>query len=248
MTIQERTIADLPVGQTSAALGAPQAGRVSEHSYVDWAAVLGGAVLATAISFVLFTFGAALGLSLTSPFSGEGISIVAFAVAAGIWVLWVQVLSFMAGGYVAGRMRRRAHDCSEHEVDVRDGVHGLLVWATGALAGAVLAAATLGGGADIAARTAPVDTAAAISETLTEATGALAAGEGDAPIGTAVAAELTAAEEARADAARRAGIIAAFVAAASLIVSAAAAFFTAGVGGRHRDQGLVIPYLTSRHW
>src|SRR5687768_5399427 len=35
--------------------------------YVDWTAIFAGAVLASAISFVLFTFGAGLGLSLTSP-------------------------------------------------------------------------------------------------------------------------------------------------------------------------------------
>jgi hypothetical protein len=36
-------------------------------SFVDWAAILAGAILASAISFVLFAFGTALGLSLTSP-------------------------------------------------------------------------------------------------------------------------------------------------------------------------------------
>ena len=42
-------------------------------------------------------------------------------------VIWVTVTSFLAGGYLAGRMRRR-RSVSPHETEVRDGVHGLLVW------------------------------------------------------------------------------------------------------------------------
>ena len=34
----------------------------------------------------------------------------------------------MCGGYLTGRLRRRVHDASEHESDVRDGAHGLVVW------------------------------------------------------------------------------------------------------------------------
>ncbi|MDZ4777822.1 MAG: hypothetical protein SGJ23_13670 [Alphaproteobacteria bacterium] len=220
----------------------------SDHSYVDWAAVFAGAVLATAISFVLLTFGAALGLGLSSPREGEGVSVVAFVVAAGLWIVWVQVSSFMAGGYVTGRLRRRINDGTEHEVDVRDGLHGLLVWATGALVGAVLAASALGGAGALAAREGEPAATATVAAQVGDAAAAVAAGDGDATVGDAVGSELTQAEEARAEVARRMSIIAAFVAAASLLVSAAAAFFAAGMGGRHRDQGTVVPFFTRRRW
>jgi hypothetical protein len=36
------------------------------RDYVDWAAILGGAIVAAAISIIMTTFGAALGLSLTA--------------------------------------------------------------------------------------------------------------------------------------------------------------------------------------
>jgi hypothetical protein len=108
--------------------------------YVDWPAIIAGAVLASAISFVLFTFGTGIGLSLTSPYPGESVSPWAFAVALGLWVLWVSVSSFIAGAYLTGRLRRRIGDASEHEVEVRDAAHGLLVWAVSALIGAMLAA------------------------------------------------------------------------------------------------------------
>src|SRR5690606_32881038 len=61
----------------------------------------------------------------------------------GIWLLWIQLLASLVGGYVAGRLRT-AVSASEHERDMRDGMHGLLVWASGtvlvALGGAAVAA------------------------------------------------------------------------------------------------------------
>jgi hypothetical protein len=108
--------------------------------YVDWPAIIAGAVLASAISFVLFTFGTGIGLSLTSPYPGESVSPTAFAVVLGLWVLWVSVSSFIAGAYLTGRLRRRIGDASAHEVEIRDAAHGLLVWALSALIGAMLAA------------------------------------------------------------------------------------------------------------
>ena len=180
---------------------------------------------------------------MASPYEGEGVSVAAFATAAGLWIVWVQVLSFAAGGYLAGRMRRRSYDSTEHEVDVRDGVHGLLVWATGALLGAFLASASFA--------SAPLATdnggMSSIAATITESAENIADG-GEVTVGDAVGEELTNAEEVRADAARKWGIIAAFVAAASLLVSAAAAFFTAGLGGRHRDQGLIVPFFQRQQW
>jgi hypothetical protein len=132
----------LPPHQTPAGTVKPYA---AEGSYVDWAAIFAGGVFAMAISFLLISFGASLGLSLTSPYRGEGVSASWLAIAAGIWFAWVMVTGFGAGGYLAGRMRRRAGDAKPDEVEVRDGVHGLLVWATGALVGTVLASAGVGG-------------------------------------------------------------------------------------------------------
>ena len=48
----------------SSALGIP--------AYVDWPAILAGALLSAAFAFVLVTFGSAIGLSVASPYSGEG--------------------------------------------------------------------------------------------------------------------------------------------------------------------------------
>ena len=117
----------------------------ARQSYVDWGAILAGTVIASAITLVLTGFGSAIGLSLASPFAGKGLSAIAIGIAAALWVLWVAVTSLMAGGYVTGRMRQRANDATSHETNIRDGAHGLVVWALSVIIGAMLAAGSIAG-------------------------------------------------------------------------------------------------------
>ena len=124
MTTLDQTKASVAVAPLVASEGFP-------HSYMDWPAILGGAAVAAAISTLLTTFGAAVGLSAVSAYANKGLSATALGIAAGLWVLWVGVTSVAAGGYLAGRMRGRSHDATEHESDIRDGAHGLVVWALG---------------------------------------------------------------------------------------------------------------------
>lgn len=114
-------------------------------SYVDWGAIIAGAVLAVTLSLVLLTFGSAVGLSASSFQPGEGVSLFWFGIASGIWFIWVAITSFGAGGYLAGRLRRRVGGASVDEIEVRDGAHGLMVWATGALFAAILGASGISG-------------------------------------------------------------------------------------------------------
>jgi hypothetical protein len=134
-------------------------------SFVEWGAVLAGAVIAAALSFVLLTFGAAIGLSATSPWPNSGLSAKVVASLAVFWALAQQIGSLMAGGYVAGRMRSRWHERGD-EAEFRDGLHGGLVWAVGVLISALLLFATAGAiaktGTEVAGRAAA--TAAATSD------------------------------------------------------------------------------------
>lgn len=151
-----------------------------DGSYVDWPAIAAGAVIASAIAFIFTTFGAALGLSLISPYEGEG-SATAAVIATGLWMLWTTVSSFMVGAYVAGRMRRRVDSAVKDEVDIRDGIHGLTVWGVGALIGVVIA----GSAAGTAARVTETAVSGAASATSTVAgaagnvAGTLAGAAGD---------------------------------------------------------------------
>lgn len=135
------------------------------HSYVDWSAIIAGVVLAAAISLVLLTFGSAIGLTVTDLRPNEGVSALWVAIAAALWLLWVQVSSFMAGGYLTGRLRRRFHNATEHEVDVRDGAHGLLVWAGALIVGAIIAVGGLGAAANMVGNAVGTATMAAANTT-----------------------------------------------------------------------------------
>jgi hypothetical protein len=260
------------------------------HSYVDWCAIALGTVIAAAISIVLLTFGTGVGLSMISPYRGEGVSAPMYFVVFGLWLLWVEVSSFMAGGYVAGRMRRRVGDASEHEVDVRDGTHGFGVWAFGivvvsffVILGATGIGAVVGGSAAAGAAAGATNNADGKSDMLVDtllrpgpsaSTSADASGSSvdrRAEVGriltfgtvrgelstdnrtylARIVAERTGLSQAEAearvdqtlaeakraaDAARKAGVIMAFLMAAALAVAGAAAAWAATLGGKHRDQ------------
>ncbi len=148
---------DAPLAAGSAAVARP----------VDWPAILAGAVVASAIGFVLAAFGSALGLGFVD--FDEGTPGTILVIALGLWSVAVALFSFASGGYIAGRLRQRLPDAGEHESDLRDGLHGLVVWGLGVLLGGALltlgATGTAGLGAraagDLASGAASATTAAA---------------------------------------------------------------------------------------
>tara|TARA_R110002124_G_scaffold233235_6_gene398392 strand:+ start:47295 stop:48005 length:711 start_codon:yes stop_codon:yes gene_type:complete len=208
-----------------------------DGSYVDWASILAGAAVATGIAFVFTTFGAAIGLSLISPYTGEG-SAMAALIATASWLLWTTISSFMAGGYIAGRMRRRMDNASADEVSVRDGIHGLTTWGVAILLGAFLVSATADSALQATAKSA--DAVATVAQNVKVPTADAAAGDGNAAVSktaTGAAAQAAEVSEAEAEAARKYSVISAFVVAASLMIAAAGAYWAANVGGQHRDEG-----------
>lgn len=100
----------------------------SNRSGVSWGAVFAGGVAAAGITVILLTLGAGLGFSSISPWAGESMSATGLAVAAGIWLVIVQWLSSIVGGYVAGRLRTKWADHHSDEVFFRDTAHGFLSW------------------------------------------------------------------------------------------------------------------------
>jgi hypothetical protein len=125
--------------ETDVIVTAAPAAKVDNSSYVDWPAIIAGIALASAISLVLLSFGSAIGLSFVNFHAGPDVPMIWIAIAAATWLLWVEVSSFMAGAYLTGRLRRRHHDATEDEADVRDGAHGLLVWAGALVIGGLIA-------------------------------------------------------------------------------------------------------------
>jgi hypothetical protein len=64
-----------------------------------------GAIAASALTFVLITFGQAIGLADRFAIRDWRDSSVALALLSGLWLLLTAVASFALGGYLAGRLR-----------------------------------------------------------------------------------------------------------------------------------------------
>jgi len=146
---------------TDVVVVAPTQTAPAPGSYIEWSAIFGGAALSAAITTLLTTFGSAIGLSLVSFEPSRSTGLTALAIAGALWALWVAVTASAAGGYLAGRMRRPVADASLHERHVRDGSHGLVVWAVGALIVAGLATSSVAGLVKTAASGAAAATTAA---------------------------------------------------------------------------------------
>jgi hypothetical protein len=215
---------------------------ITRDTRVDWAAILAGATIATAIGLVLSTFGLGIGLSANSPYEGEGISPGMFIFGAGIWMLLIQLFAFGAGGYVCARLRARQPDVSEHEVDVRDGLHGLLVWGVGVIAAAVISSAVLGGVTAAAENGNGRGLIASVAASADAELDQAAAAE---RVNNPEAADETATER-RAEVARKSAIVSTFITAAALLAGAVAAFFGAGSGGDHRDKARQVRFFVLR--
>ena len=100
-------------------------------SGVSWAAVVGGAFVAAALSLILLSLGTGLGFSAASPWSNNGTSASAIGSGAIVWLILTQILASALGGYLGGRLRTKWTGVHTDEVYFRDTAHGLLVWAVG---------------------------------------------------------------------------------------------------------------------
>lgn len=107
--------------------------------HVHWSPVVAGAFVAAALSFVLLTFGTSIGLAVASPSASWRDTSATLAVLGGLWLLLTSIVSFALGGYMAGRLRSPWHGASPHEVEFRDGIHGLVVWGLAIVLAALLA-------------------------------------------------------------------------------------------------------------
>lgn len=122
-------------------------------STVSWGAILAGGFTAAAVSLIVVAFGVGAGLSVVSPWDGEGISASTASWAAGLFLVIIAMIASTFGGYITGRLRPAWDDVNVHERFFRDTGHGFVAWAfatvltASALAGAgthLLAAASAG--------------------------------------------------------------------------------------------------------
>ena len=109
--------------------------------FLNWSAVVAGAITAAALSLVLIAFGSAIGLSVTSTTPTWRDTSATLAVLSGLYLLLTAVVSFGFGGYVAGRLRTRLTGTLHNDfVEFRDGTHGLVAWALAVVISGIAAA------------------------------------------------------------------------------------------------------------
>lgn len=116
----------------------------SGQSAISWAAIIGGAVVASALALILLALGTGVGLSTVSPYANSGASASTFTVATAIWLIIVQIVSSGMGGYLAGRLRTLWSGIHRDEVHFRDTAHGFMVWALGTIVSASLLTSAAG--------------------------------------------------------------------------------------------------------
>jgi hypothetical protein len=112
---------------------------IDKSSYIDWSGIFVGVIVASALSWLLLTFGSAIGLLAVSPYSFNAETAATVTFAAAIWFALTQIYSVGMGAYIAARLRPRHADGRSDEVEFRDGVTGLAVWGLAILLGLTLA-------------------------------------------------------------------------------------------------------------
>ncbi len=124
----------MPMTQT------PVLGSVDEPPTLQWSPIVAGALTATAVSSILITFAATVGLGVSSSAPTWRDASVALWLLSGIYLILAALVSFGCGGYLAARTRT-PHDVDEAEdIQRRDGLHGIATWALAVALGAVLTA------------------------------------------------------------------------------------------------------------
>lgn len=103
----QQTTVSRPVIDRASSIAEIPARNEGYSSGVSWAAVIGGAFVAAALSLILIALGAGFGFSIVSPWANTGASASTVGSAAIVWLIITQVLASALGGYLAGRLRTK---------------------------------------------------------------------------------------------------------------------------------------------
>jgi hypothetical protein len=122
-----------PIEPGAAPIGVPP-------RYLSWTPAILGALVATALSSILFAFGATIGLGISSTAPTWRDASAALWILSGLYLIIQAALSFGVGGYLAGRTSVGLAASDSTEIEHRDGLHGLAAWALAVVLGVALAA------------------------------------------------------------------------------------------------------------
>ena len=92
---------------------------------LDWTPIVAGAFVACAVSSIMVTFAATVGLGVSSTAPTWRDASVALWLLSGIYLILQALVSFGCGGYFAGRCRTPYDAGVGDEAERRDGLHGV---------------------------------------------------------------------------------------------------------------------------
>jgi hypothetical protein len=107
---------------------------------IQWSAIFAGAVAASALAFILHAFAGAIGISLSSTAPTWRDASFALILLSGLYIILVALASYAFGGFVAACLRAPEVGAAD-DIEFRDGMHGLIVWALATLFTGLLAIA-----------------------------------------------------------------------------------------------------------
>jgi hypothetical protein len=110
---------------------------------VEWGPIIAGAFAAAALAAVLHSFAAAIGLSVSSAAPTWRDTSFALVLLSALYLVLAALASYGLGGYVAGLLRTHLVGATPEDVEFRDGMHGLIVWAIATILTALLAFAAV---------------------------------------------------------------------------------------------------------
>ena len=93
----QQTTVSRPVIDRPSSIAEIPARNEGYSSGVSWAAVIGGAFVAAALSLILIALGAGFGFSIVSPWANTGASASTVGSAAIVWLIITQVLGVSIG-------------------------------------------------------------------------------------------------------------------------------------------------------
>jgi hypothetical protein len=109
--------------------------------YLNFGAIIGGAIAGAAVGAVLNGFGVAIGLAVSSTSPTWRDTSMALVLLTGLFLLFTSIVSSGIAGYIAARAAPVEGRDLDDEGEFRDGTNGLVAWALALLVAALLALA-----------------------------------------------------------------------------------------------------------
>ena len=124
--------------ETAPTVQGPSGVQSADQWTLQWTPIIAGAFTACVASSIMITFGAIVGLGVSSTAPTWRDTSIALWVLSGLYLTLVSLVCFGCGGYIAGRTRAPYDGIATEDTEKRDGLHGVAAWALAVILGTAL--------------------------------------------------------------------------------------------------------------